>query len=1179
MSLSVGTSSLPVDSFSDPYDPAYRCRPPNSTTGLHRSHANEHQPILPGSRGAFNGAPDMAPPPHMRPPPSVFGETFLPDQGFPGPPFGADTMAPPIGEWGSARGAVVIRSGDDDDQSRHVPITYRPPPHPPRPCGSQAPPAPALHLAEGVTIRKGNDDDFDASQAFPLSASSFRISPPQLPLHIFRFSPHFLLPSPFSLSLPQAPPHLRRLDPAFPVTEYPPTAAAAPSFYGYGGRGDFGAYNSSPQRFDGAGRVSPPQYGGVGAGRTGGSPQMYAAGGRDSGVEWPGHQFGSDPGRGRRSLDGGTARMGMGAMGVRDANAAGELREMAGVGGMRPGQGVFTSRSYDEQKNREMYGERPGAMRGAVCADGIGTEGSWRSGGEYYPGEREAEGRSGGGSHQSALSLKEELAALDLGSDGAHDEAPLRSSQQPNSDESWNLPFNPSCEYPQSNQFNNHPKHSANVTADSGAYLSADFSIYSSTSLSLPFRSRYPTSGFPPGSSGVWGGSVVAESDAGSVMGGGGAGAGGDCRLFTQEQLARATDNWNPANQLGKGAFGTVYRGRVMGCEVAVKRLEGSSWQGPDEYMTEVEVLSRMRHPHIVLLMGHCPDAMCLVYEYLPGGSLQDHLKPTAGRRPLSVVERVRVASEVASALLFLHHHDPPIAHRDLKPDNVLLDANRGCKLADVGLARLIAEDDATTTRVRGTVGYIDPEEVLTFEISVLSDVYALGLIMLQLLTGDAGIKSLHRRIKPFQDALDRYWEQGGAVGSSSSSSSGSPMVQAVAALVSEHLDVSGGEWPLSVACQLAEWGLRCAARQRACRPDLAGELQPALHGLVEEMEAGERQRQQSIEDQFVCPLSHMRMTDPVVAADGFTYERRSIEEWLKTHDTSPSTHEPLPHKYLTPNHSLRMLLHRFRSFFFFSFYFLVADMPASGLLASRASSVLADLTAMMQIHDAPAAAAALNLHPNSAALFPRGFGVGIGERGVSSSSRCGCHQQLNCRARRHARLLAARTRKAVIARAAIRSASPPPSIPSSSTGRTHAAIAAGATATVEAQSAASAILPTVAIPTILPRGIEQEKVEGNSAILNDMLAGGSGKSAAGLAESAARGEGKTASQEVVASVAGERAEGAGRTALTATATAMVSPMRRKRTTGPVVLHAADGERREGGGEEREDGVRAAGMG
>ncbi|CAI5476210.1 unnamed protein product [Closterium sp. Yama58-4] len=857
MSLSVSPSSLPVDGFSDPYDSAYRFRPPNSTTGLHRSHVSEHQAILPGSRGAFNGAPDMAPPPHIRPPPSVFGESFSSEQGFPGPPFGADTMTPTIGGWGSARAAVVIRSGDDEDQSRHVPIAYRPPPHPPRPCGSQAPPAPALHLAEGVTIRKGNDDDFDASQAFPLSASSFRGS------------------------APQASPHFRRFDPAFPAAEHAPTAAAAPSFDGYGGHGDFGAYSSSPQRYDGAGRISPPQYGGIVAGRTGGSPQMCGGG---SGGEWAAHQLGSgvDPGRGRRSLDGGTVRMGMGTMAARDANVAGELRKMAGVGGMRPGQGVFASRSYDEQGNPEMYGRTPAAMRGTACADGAGSEGSWRNGGDYYSGERDTEGRSGGGSQQSALSLKEELAALDWGNGGSGDEAPLRSSQRPNSDESWNLPFNPSCEFSQSNQFHHQLKYSVNDPADSA-------------------------SGFPPGSSGVWGGSVVAESDAGSVMGGGGAGAGGDCRLFTQEQLARATDNWSPANQLGKGAFGTVYRGRVMGCDVAVKRLEGTSWQGPDEYMTEVEVLSRMRHPHIVLLMGHCPDAMCLVYEYLPGGSLQDHLKPTAGQRPLSVVERVRVASEVASALLFLHHHDPPIAHRDLKPDNVLLDCNRRCKLADVGLARLIAEDDSTTTRVRGTVGYIDPEEVLTFEISVLSDVYALGLIMLQLLTGEAGIKSLHKRIKPFQDALDRYWERGGAVGSSSSG--GSPMVQAVASLVSEHLDVSGGEWPLSVACQLAEWGLRCAARQRACRPDLAGELQPALHGLVEQMEAGERQRQQSIEDQFVCPLSHMRMTDPVVAADGFTYERSSIEEWLKTHDTSPSTNEPLPHKYLTPNHSLRMLL------------------------------------------------------------------------------------------------------------------------------------------------------------------------------------------------------------------------------------------------------------------------------
>ncbi|CAI5990754.1 unnamed protein product [Closterium sp. NIES-64] len=183
--------------------------------------------------------------------------------------------------------------------------------------------------------------------------------------------------------------------------------------------------------------------------------------------------------------------------------------------------------------------------------------------------------------------------------------------------------------------------------------------------------------------------------------------------------------------------------------------------------------------------------------------------------------------------------------------------------------------------------------------------------------------------------------------------------------------------------------------------------------------------------------------------------------------------------------------------------------MPASRLLAPRAPSALADLTAVMRIHDAPAAAAASYLSPGSVVPFPYGFGGGIGERGVSSSSRCGCHQQRSCRARRHARLLAARTRKVVIARAAIRSASPPPSSPSASAGRVHATIAAGAAATVEAQSAASAALPTVAIPTVLPRGIEKDK----EVVL--------------LAESAAKGEDGAASREVVASAVGERAESA----------------------------------------------------
>ncbi|CAI6003664.1 unnamed protein product [Closterium sp. NIES-65] len=659
MSLSVGPSSLPVDGFSDPYETAYRCRPPNSTTGLHRSHASEHQAMLPGSRGAFSGAPEMAPPPHMRPPPSVFGESFSPEQGFSGPSFGADTMAPPIGGWGSVRAAVVIRSGDDEDQSRH-----------------------------GVTIRKGNDDDFEASQAFPLSASSFRGS------------------------APQAPPHLRRLDPAFPGAEYPPTAAAAPCFDGYGGRGDFGLI--LPARSASTARVAFP---------------------------------------------------------LRNTEA---LAQAAWAG---PRMCMQRAEGAAGQNGRAISSA---ATRVAREAGG--------GGGEYYPGEREAEGRSGGGSHQSALSLKEELAALDGGGDGAHDEAPLRSSQQPNSDESWNLPFNPSCEYPQSNQFKYHPKHSTNVTADSGAYLSADFSIYSSTSLSLPFRSRHPTTGFPPGSSGVWG-----------------------------------DPWWQRVMQ--------VYRGRVMGCEVAVKRLEGSSWQGPDRVHDGGGGAEPHAPPTHRAAHGPLPPTPCVSStSILPGGSLQDHLKPTAGR-----------AAFVCGVS---------------GPTTCCWTPTAGASWRTWVLARLIAEDDATTTRVRGTVGYIDPEEVLTFEISVLSDVYALGLIMLQLLTGSRASRACTSASSPSRTPSTATGSRG--VLSAAAAAAAAPWWQAVAALVSDHLDVSVGEWPLSVACQLAEWGLRCAARQRACRPDLAGELQPALHGLVEQMEAGERQRQQSIEDQFVCPLSHV---------------------------------------------------------------------------------------------------------------------------------------------------------------------------------------------------------------------------------------------------------------------------------------------------------------------------------
>ncbi|CAI5947230.1 unnamed protein product [Closterium sp. NIES-65] len=379
-------------------------------------------------------------------------------------------------------------------------------------------------------------------------------------------------------------------------------------------------------------------------------------------------------------------------------------------------------------------------------------------------------------------------------------------------------------------------------------------------------------------------------------------GDGFDCRQFTAQQLARATKNYAQENLLGKGSFGAVFRGEMLGCQVAVKRLEGQGWQGPDEFRVEVEVLSRMRHPHIVLLMGCCTEEMALVYEFLPGGTLQDKLGPpkTADAVRLSWSDRLRICGEMATALMYLHRNDPPIVHRDLKPDNILLDGNLASKIGDVGLARLLEADGSTTMKVRGTLGYIDPEEVETCEISVLSDVYALGLIMLQLLTGQRAVKAVHRMLA--ECAKHAKTAQGSQPGP------GGAAVGAVG-VVSKYLESTGGEWRMDLAEEAAGLALRCADRRRENRPSLKKEVQPALVRIAAAAEEEVKARKKHSDLQFICPLSKEVMRDPVVAGDGFTYEREHITRWMASCTLSPSTGQPLPHTCLTPNNVLKTLI------------------------------------------------------------------------------------------------------------------------------------------------------------------------------------------------------------------------------------------------------------------------------
>ncbi|OIW01382.1 hypothetical protein TanjilG_12922 [Lupinus angustifolius] len=219
-------------------------------------------------------------------------------------------------------------------------------------------------------------------------------------------------------------------------------------------------------------------------------------------------------------------------------------------------------------------------------------------------------------------------------------------------------------------------------------------------------------------------------------------------KTFTLKELARATDKFNDTNKVGQGGYGNVYKG-ILSDEtfVAVKRAEEGSLQGQKEFLTEIELLSRLHHRNLVSLIGYCDEAgeQMLVYEFMPNGTLRDWI---SGRREkkesLSFGMRLQIAKGAAKGILYLHTEaNPPIFHRDIKASNILLDSNFIAKVADFGLSRLapILDDEGhlpnyVSTVVKGTPGYLDPEYLLTRKLTDKSDVYSLGIVYLELLTG-----------------------------------------------------------------------------------------------------------------------------------------------------------------------------------------------------------------------------------------------------------------------------------------------------------------------------------------------------------------------------------------------------------------------------------------------------------
>ncbi|KAH7443223.1 hypothetical protein KP509_02G026400 [Ceratopteris richardii] len=218
-------------------------------------------------------------------------------------------------------------------------------------------------------------------------------------------------------------------------------------------------------------------------------------------------------------------------------------------------------------------------------------------------------------------------------------------------------------------------------------------------------------------------------------------------RRFTYSEIQKATDDFSSV--IGKGGFGTVYKARFEdGLVAAVKRMSRVSRQREKEFCKEMEFLGRVHHRHLVNLRGFCitKNERFLVYDYMENGSLDEHLRTGDNRTPLSWQSRIQIAIDIAAALEYLHVFcDPPLCHRDIKSSNILLDQHFVAKLADFGLAHATSTAPSTyeqvSTDVRGTPGYLDPEYVITRQLTVKSDIYSYGVLLLELITGRAAVQ------------------------------------------------------------------------------------------------------------------------------------------------------------------------------------------------------------------------------------------------------------------------------------------------------------------------------------------------------------------------------------------------------------------------------------------------------